>query len=255
MNFIEDLLTRFKNGEVDFQDALKSLKELPFEDLGHTKVDHHRVLRQGVPEVIYGENKTDKQIVEIATSLHNKHGYFLATRCAESVFEILQKTISGLEYEPESRILYKTPENLKQQGLIYVITAGTSDIPIAKEAVITARLSGSKVEEVFDIGAAGIHRLYSFKEELEKANVIVAAAGMDGVLPGLTAGLLSKPVIALPTDCGYGTSFGGITPLLTMLNSCSSGIGVVNVNNGFGAGALAHRINSLTFEKHEEIGR
>lgn len=247
MNFIEDLLKRFKNDEVNFEEALQTLKELPFEDLGHTKVDHHRVLRQGTPEVIYGENKTDQQIEDIACSLHEKHGYFLATRCSASVFARLKEKITGVEYLEDARILYKAPENLEPKGLIYVITAGTSDIPIAKEASITARLSGSKVEEVFDIGAAGIHRLYAFKEELEKANVIVAAAGMDGVLPGLTAGLISKPVIALPTDCGYGTSFGGITPLLTMLNSCSSGLGVVNVNNGFGAGALAHRINALTF--------
>ncbi|MBF0275099.1 MAG: nickel pincer cofactor biosynthesis protein LarB [Nitrospinae bacterium] len=245
MNFIEELLRDFKTGTKSEEEVLKQLKELPFEDLQHTKVDHHRLLRQGIPEVIYCKNKTHKQIKEIALSLYQKAGFFMATRCKKEVFEELKEHIPNIMFDEDASLMYKEPEKCEEKGLVYVITAGTSDIPVAREASITLRICGSKVKEVFDIGAAGIHRLYSFKEELETANVIVAIAGMDGVLPGLTASLISKPVVAVPTDCGYGSSFKGITPLLTMLNSCASGIGVVNINNGFGAGTLAHRINCL----------
>ncbi len=243
MSFIKEILSQLQQGGLSVEEALRKLEGLPFEDLGHSRLDHHRELRQGVPEVIYAEHKTDKQVCELAGALLKKQGYFLASRASLRCAEYVRERIPQVCYDGDARFLYIAPPAGKKVGLITVISAGTSDYPVAKEAVLTAELCGNHVREFFDCGVAGLHRLLDVREQLADSRVIIAVAGMDGVLPGLIAGLVKVPVIGVPTDCGYGTAFGGVSPLLTMLNSCASGLSVVNINNGFGAAIAAHRIN------------
>jgi NCAIR mutase (PurE)-related protein len=241
------LLKNVRSGNTSVEQALTRLKSLPFEDLGFTRIDHHRSLRKGFPEVIWGEGKTVPQMITILKQLKSKGQNVLITRLDQKKARAIQKVFPKSHYHPRSRVLtYLThPVRISGRGTILVITAGTTDIPVAEEAVITAELMGNRVETLFDAGVAGIHRLLSEKKKLDSARVLIVVAGMEGALPSVVGGLVDRPVIAVPTSVGYGASFGGITALLAMLNSCASGVAVVNIDNGFGAGYIASLINRL----------
>jgi hypothetical protein len=242
---LEDLLKKVKSGKIMLDEAITQLKLLPFEDLGFTRIDHHRSLRKGFPEVIWGEGKTSEQILPIIRQLKRKGQNILITRLDEKKARAIQKVFSKSQYYPRSRVLTHLthPVESEGKGTILVITAGTTDIPVAEEAAVTAQFMGNRVETLYDVGVAGIHRLLSERVRLEAARVLIVAAGMEGALPSVVGGLVNRPVIAVPTSVGYGTSFGGITALLAMLNSCASGVAVVNIDNGFGAGYMASLIN------------
>jgi NCAIR mutase (PurE)-related protein len=244
---IEDLLKKVRSEKVTLDEAIMRLKSLPYEDLGFTRIDHHRSLRKGFPEVIWGEGKTSGQILLIMKQLKRKGQNILITRMEEKKAKAVEKIFSKSQYYPRSKVLtYLThPVKSKGKGTILVITAGTTDIPVAEEAAVTAQFMGNRVETLYDVGVAGIHRLLSERERLEAASVLVVVAGMEGALPSVVGGLVDRPVIAVPTSVGYGTSFGGITALLAMLNSCASGVAVVNIDNGFGAGYMASLINQV----------
>lgn len=239
---ILELLQSVKSGAVDINLALKSLKDLPYEDIGTAKIDHHRLLRQGVPEVVFTQGKTPEQAVAIARKLYEKSGRLLMTRATKEIFELLN--IKDAVFHPASGIVMAGGQKRKK-GNVLVISAGTSDIPIAEEAMLTASFLGSKTTALYDVGVAGIHRLLDKRELFDKARVVIVVAGMEGALPSVVGGLTDKPVVAVPTSVGYGTSLGGLTALFAMLNSCVPGIGVMNIDNGFGAGCLAHKINTL----------
>ena len=244
---IDDLLNSFKEGRINKEDALLKVKEIYFEDIGFAKIDHHRLLRRDFPEVIYGAGKTPEQVLEIAKKILNYSPVLLVTRTTVETYNILKKEIKNLEFNHKSNIIY-TPLDIPDDKLgegITVICAGTSDISVADEAAVTSYLMENKVIKIYDIGVAGIHRLTSFKDELNQSNVIIAVAGMEGALPGVLSSMVNCPVIGVPTSKGYGTSFKGISPLLTMLNSCSPGVVVVNIDNGFGAGYAAGIINRM----------
>jgi NCAIR mutase (PurE)-related protein len=242
---LEQLLKKVKSGETSVEEALGSLKTLPFEDLGFARIDHHRAIRRGFPEVIWGEGKSGVQILTIMKQMREKGQNILATRVDPAKARAIRKVVPEALYAPRSRVLtcLTHPVDVVGKGTILVITAGTTDIPVAEEARITAEMMGNRVETLFDVGVAGIHRLLSERGRLEAARVLIVAAGMEGALPSVVGGLVDRPVIAVPTSVGYGTSFGGVTALLGMLNSCASGVGVVNIDNGFGAGYLASLIN------------
>lgn len=243
---IRKLLEDVKNGSTSVDSALSELKLLPFEDLGFAKVDHHRKLRTGYPEVIYCQGKTVEQIKSITARLMEKDNNIMATRAGRDVYEgILELTPDAVYYEAARIVVVKKREPLLSEKVIAVVTAGTSDIPVAEEAAVTAETMGNRVNRIYDVGVAGIHRLLAKAEELTQANVLIVVAGMEGALASVVGGLVDKPVIAVPTSIGYGSNFGGLSALLTMLNSCASGIGVVNIDNGFGAGYLASVINKL----------
>jgi NCAIR mutase (PurE)-related protein len=244
---LEDLLRNVKAGKTSIDEAINQLKSLPFEDLGYARVDHHRSLRKGFPEVIWGEGKSHGQIVSIMKQLKRKSQNILITRLDERKARTIQKIFPKSQYHPQSKVLTYPTHPLKSEGkgTILVITAGTTDIPVAEEAFITAQFMGNRVETLYDVGVAGIHRLLSERERLEAARVLVVVAGMEGALPSVVGGLVDRPVIAVPTSVGYGTSFGGITALLAMLNSCASGVAVVNIDNGFGAGYMASLMNRM----------
>jgi NCAIR mutase (PurE)-related protein len=244
---LEDLLKKVKSGKVMLDEAITQLKLLPFEDLGFTRIDHHRSLRKGFPEVIWGEGKTSRQILPIMRQLKTKDQNILITRLDEKKARAIQKVFSKSQYYPRSRVLTYLTHSVKPggKGIILVITAGTTDIPVAEEAAVTAQFMGNRVETLYDVGVAGIHRLLSERVKLEAASVLIVAAGMEGALPSVVGGLVNRPVIAVPTSIGYGTSFGGVTALLAMLNSCASGVAVVNIDNGFGAGYMASLINRI----------
>jgi len=242
---LEGLLQKVKSGETSIEEALGQLKSLPFEDLGFARIDHHRSLRKGFPEVIWGQGKTPDQILSIMKQLRAKDQNVLVTRLEEESAKAIRKAFPKSEYYPRSRVLtfLTHPVEPIGRGKILVITAGTTDIPVAEEAAITATLMGNRVETLYDVGVAGIHRLLSEREKLESAQVLIVVAGMEGALPSVVGGLVDRPVIAVPTSIGYGTSFGGVAALLAMLNSCASGVAVVNIDNGFGAGYIASLIN------------
>lgn len=237
------LLQRVQGGHVSVPQAIRQLRTLPFEDLGFASVDHHRSLRQGFPEVILCAGKTPAQISAIARKLLKAGGPFLATRVTPANARSLKRLARKAVYHEMARMVSLADSARKKQGLILIVTAGTSDIPVAEEAKVTAEVMGSRVQTLYDVGVAGLHRLLDRQESLHQARVIIVVAGMDGVLPSVVGGLVDRPIVAVPTSQGYGANFGGLAPLLTMLNACSSGIGVVNIDNGFGAGCLAHRIN------------
>jgi pyridinium-3,5-biscarboxylic acid mononucleotide synthase len=249
MNFrkLEDLLKKVKSGKTSIDEAIAQLKFLPFEDLGYARIDHHRSLRKGFPEVIWGEGKNSGQILSIMKELRRKGQNILVTRLEEQKARAVQKIFPKSQYHPTSKVLtYLThPVKPEGKGTILVITAGTTDIPVAEEAAITAQIMGNRVETIYDAGVAGIHRLLSERERLQAAHVLIVVAGMEGALPSVVGGLVDRPVIAVPTSIGYGTSFGGIAALLTMLNSCASGVAVVNIDNGFGAGYMASLMNRM----------
>lgn len=241
------LLENYKEEKINKEDAISKIKEMYFEDIGFAKIDHHRLLRRDFPEVIYGTGKTPEQILEIAKKILNYSPVLLVTRTTIETFKLLKKEIKNIKFNSRSNIIY-TPLDIPDGNLsegITVICAGTSDISVAEEAAVTAYLMKNKVRKIYDVGVAGIHRLVSFKDELNRSNVIIAVAGMEGALPGVVSSMVDCPVIGVPTSVGYGTSFKGISPLLTMLNSCSPGVVVVNIDNGFGAGYAAGIINRV----------
>jgi NCAIR mutase (PurE)-related protein len=244
---IEELLKRVRSGKTSIDEAIVQLKSLPFEDLGYARIDHHRSLRKGFPEVIWGEGKSPNQILSIMKEMKRRGQNILITRLDERKAKGIQKAFPKCRYSPRSKVLTYLihPVRSEGKGTILVITAGTTDIPVAEEAVITAQFMGNHVETLYDVGVAGIHRLLSERERLEGARVLVVVAGMEGALPSVVGGLVDRPVIAVPTSVGYGTSFGGITALLAMLNSCASGVAVVNIDNGFGAGYMASLMNRI----------
>ncbi len=237
-------MENFKEGRVDADDVLKSRRELPHQDLGYAKVDHHRSLRKGFPEVVFGQGKTHEQILEISKALLGHSEILLITRVGREAFENLHSRIPDAVYHEKARaVVVDRRRNAKAMPGVAVISAGTADIPVAEEAAVTAEAMGSGVERLYDVGVAGVHRLLSNLSTMQSAKVIVAVAGMEGALPSVGGGLVSVPVIAVPTSVGYGASFQGIAPLLTMLNTCAPGVCVVNIDNGFGAGYLAAIIN------------
>lgn len=244
--YLEKLLLAVKNGDMDISRAVDQLRDLPFTDLGYARVDNHRSLRKGFSEVVYCQGKSREQIKGIVQELTRNNENILLTRVSEEVYQVLEQMGLPVIYHPLAHLaIIKQREIMKSQGVILVITAGTSDIPVAEEAALTAEVLGNTVERLYDVGVAGVHRLLAYREQIEKARVIIVAAGMEGALASLVGGLVDKPVIAVPTSIGYGASFGGLAALLAMLNSCASGIGVVNIDNGFGAGYLASTINQL----------
>ena len=242
---IKEIMLGLVNKKLDVDDAIKKLKFMPFEDLGFAKIDHHRALRKGFPEVVFCQNKTVQQVASIVKKLASNNVDVIATRATEEMFKEVKKYVKNAQYNKISKtiIIKKSKNKISKGGKILVLSAGTSDINVAEEAAIVAEVMGNKVEKLYDVGVAGIHRLLNNKEKLSDANVLIVVAGMDGVLPSVVSGLMDKPIIAVPTSVGYGASFRGIAPLLTMLNSCSPGVVVVNIDNGFGAGYFASLIN------------
>jgi NCAIR mutase (PurE)-related protein len=237
---LEDILRLVSEGKRSVGEALRDLKHLPYEDISFAKIDHHRHLRQGVPEVIFGAGKTVAQVIRIAKAMHRKGGRFLITKATRRIHSALG--IKGAVYHPASHLITSGEEKQKKGGVL-VMTAGTSDIAVAEEAAVTASFLGSRVDTLYDVGIAGLHRLMDKTDKIEKARVLVIAAGMEGALPSVVGGMTDRPIVAVPTSTGYGTSLGGLTALFAMLNSCVPGIAVVNIDNGFGAGCLAHKIN------------
>lgn len=243
---LKGLLEQVRSGTVEVDSALEKLRHLPFEDLGYAKVDHHRALRHGMPEVILGKGKTPEQVLGIASKLLERSSNVLITRADTMMYAMVKESLPEAEFFPLSKaIRFWRDKTVKGKGVIAVVCAGTSDIPVAEEAQITAEVMGNEVDVIHDIGVAGIHRLMSNRERLTKARVVVVCAGMEGALPSVVGGLVSVPVIAVPTSVGYGASFQGLAALLGMLNSCASNVTVVNIDNGFGAGYVASLINRL----------
>ncbi len=264
---IKEILQSIRKNKINIDDAVEKLKNLPYEDIGFAKIDHHRAIRRGFPEVVFCQSKTIKQVAEIIKRMAANNGV-LATRATKEMFDAVKKIFKNAEYNEMARtIVIKNSNNPESQKIsnknisniknnnnkikneknnfkkVIVISAGTSDIPVAEEAAVTAEMFGSDVERLYDVGVAGIHRLLSHKNKIEAADAVIVVAGMDGALPSVVSGLVDKPVIAVPTSVGYGASFKGIGPLLTMLNACSPGIVVVNIDNGFGAGYFAGLIS------------
>ena len=241
-NKLKQILEPLRSGNISVEDAIRKLKHLPYEDISFAKVDHHRLLRQGVPEVILAAGKTEDQVIAIAKAMYKKNKSFLISRATKRIHSRLK--IKKATYHPASGMI-SIGEHEKKKGNILILTAGTSDIPVADEAAVTCSFLGSRVNTAYDVGVAGLHRLMGNKDLMREARVIIVVAGMEGALPSVVGGMTDKPVIAVPTAVGYGTSFGGITALFAMLNSCVPGIAVMNIDNGFGAGVLAHKINTL----------
>ncbi len=244
---LRNLLNKVKSGEVDVDGAVSTLKTLPYENLGFAKVDNHRCLRQGAPEVVYGEGKSPVQIAAIVDVLVKNGNNVLVTRTSSEAFKAVKKKHRGAVFHGDARIIkvLRKKKAEKNRGLVLVVSAGTSDIPVAEEAAITSEVLGNRTERLYDVGVAGVHRLLDNISLIKAATVLVVVAGMEGALPSVVGGLVDKPVIAVPTSVGYGASFQGISALLGMLNSCSSGVSVVNIDNGFGAGYIANLINRM----------
>jgi len=242
-NDLAAILEAVRTSELSVDDAVTRLATLPFEDIGFARVDHHRAVRTGVPEVVFCPGKTAAQVVRIFTTLAARWRPVVATRATEAVFLQVKQAVPDASYDAEARIVFVPDPDAGEVGLVVVASAGTADLPVAQEAARTARLMGAKVETLWDIGVAGVHRLVPNLELLRRARVIVVAAGMEGALPSVIAGLVGRPVIGVPTSIGYGTAFGGITAMLGMLTSCAAGVSVVNIDNGFGAGYIAALIN------------
>ncbi|MDR4509409.1 MAG: nickel pincer cofactor biosynthesis protein LarB [Candidatus Brocadiaceae bacterium] len=241
---IKLLLENYKAGKIAQDEILAKIRDLPFKDIGFAKVDSHRKIRCGFPEVIFCMGKTPEQVVKIVEHIVSEGHDMLATRANTAVYEVVSREFSEAVYHEQARaITIRKTRREPNPGLILIITAGTSDIPVAEEARVTADIMGNTVQVLYDVGVAGIHRLMKSHEDLRKANVIIVVAGMEGALASVVGGLVDCPVIGVPTSIGYGTSFGGIAPLLSMLNSCASGVSVVNIDNGFGAAYTASLIN------------
>jgi NCAIR mutase (PurE)-related protein len=242
---IVKLFKLIKSGKLDINDALREFKSMPYDDLGFAKFDTHRDLRKGFPEVIFCKGKSTEQIEKIVRKVKDKIKPLILTKADRKIYKIIKKISPGAVYYEKAGIIAasKSGSRKKSNKLILIITAGTADIPVAEEAAVISELMGNRVERLYDVGVAGLHRLLGKIETIFKANVLVVVAGMEGALPSIISGLVDKPVIAVPTSVGYGANFKGIAPLLTMLNSCAPGVAVVNIDNGFGAGYLAGMIN------------
>ncbi|UCH71668.1 MAG: nickel pincer cofactor biosynthesis protein LarB [Thermoplasmatales archaeon] len=237
-------LQDFKSGKINIEEIMDKIKSLPYEDLGFAKIDTHRSLRKGFPETIFCQGKTIPQIIRIIEKMYEKNSNILATKANKKIYNNVKKIYSDAEYNDLAKTIIINREKQKlKKGKILIITAGTSDIPVAEEAVVTAEIMGNKVEKVYDVGVAGIHRLFDIKDKIFDSSVIIVVAGMEGALASIVGGLSNKPIIAVPTSVGYGASFKGVAPLLTMMNSCADGVVVVNIDNGFGAGYFASLIN------------
>jgi NCAIR mutase (PurE)-related protein len=240
------LLEKFRAGQVGRDEVVRAFQAAPVADLGFANVDLHRALRKNFPEVIFGSGKTAEQVAAIATRLAKDEKRLLITRIGKEHVRVLRRKLRPVVHHELARcVTYEKSRLAKRRGVIAVVAAGTSDLPVAEEAAVTADIMGNKIERIYDVGVAGLHRLLLRLGQIQKANVIVAVAGMEGALPSVIAGLVNKPVIAVPTSIGYGASFGGLAALLAMLNSCGSGLTVVNIDNGFGAGYAASQINAL----------
>jgi len=251
MKRLREILELVARGELSPADAEEALSFLPYEDLKFAKLDYHRGLRKHFPEVIYGPGKTLEELEKILRSFLDKGERVLVTRLSREKAERLKQKFPSLEYHARARILCSPPEGLPERGFILLLAAGTADLPVLEEAALCTRLFGNRVETLIDVGVAGVHRLLSHLDLLRKARAIICVAGMEGALPSLVAGLVDAPVIAVPTSSGYGANFGGLAPLLTMLNSCAPGIAVVNIDNGFGAAYFASLINQLPRAREE----
>lgn len=240
-------------GRLSSDEALERLRYLPYEDLGYAKLDHHRGLRQGLPEVVFGLGKSPAQLRGILERLSPRTDRLLVTRVDQAAWEYVRDVAPGATYHADARAIVRDslPDEGRKPGVL-VVSAGTADVPVAEEACLTAELMGHRVERLYDVGVAGIHRLLAHTPQLRAANVTVVVAGMEGALPSVVAGLVDRPVVAVPTSIGYGASFGGLAPLLAMLNSCATGVAVVNIDNGFGAGYMAASINDLAWKGHTD---
>jgi pyridinium-3,5-biscarboxylic acid mononucleotide synthase len=244
---IAAVLQLFRDGNLTMDDAVGKLKLLPYEDLEFAKIDHHRVVRQGFPEVIFCQGKTVEQVVQIVDCLCQYPHNILATRASQEMYDAVKAVMPSAQYSVPAKLITISREALPvdKERFVLLLTAGTSDIPVAEEAALTAEIMGNQVKRVYDVGVAGIHRLLAQQQLMQAANVVVVAAGMEGALASVVGGLVAKPVIAVPTSIGYGANFGGLSALLSMLNSCAAGVAVVNIDNGFGAGRLASIINHM----------
>lgn len=248
---LQALLEQVRGGALSVETAEAELtawmRQTPFEDVGFARIDHHRPNRQGFPEVVFGEGKTPNQVAEIAIRIVETGQPLLVTRTDADTFAAVRDRVSGAQFHESARIISHSPDELPTgYGTILVVSAGTSDQRVAEEAAITSQIMGNRIERLYDVGVAGLHRLLAERSRLEQARIIIVVAGMEGALPSVVGGLVSAPVIAVPTSIGYGASFKGVAALLSMLNSCATGVAVVNIDNGFGAGALASKINHLS---------
>lgn len=243
----KEVLEQVKNGAMSVEEADRFFQEKPYEDLGYAKLDLHRRTRSGYPEVVFCQGKENAYLTGIFKTLYEKNGLVMGTRASSEQAELVKEVLPSAEYDPVSRILKAaaTGSILPQKGRIAVCSGGTADIAAAEEAAQTAEFFGARVDRIYDVGVSGLHRLLSRLEQIRKANVVIAVAGMEGALAGVLAGLVENPVIAVPTSVGYGANFGGVSALLTMINSCANGITVVNIDNGYGAGYVASQINRL----------
>ena len=246
---VHKMLEQVKAGQLDIAEAEEKLKDLPYEDLGYAKLDHHRKLRSGFGETIFCQGKPDPYLKEIFLKFYERDGEVLGTRASKEQYELIRSLVPAAVYDPISRIVKVEKPDKEHVGCVAVCTGGTADIPVAEEAAQTAEYFGTKVGRIYDVGVAGIHRLLSQRERISKANCIIAVAGMEGALGTVIAGLADAPVIAVPTSVGYGASFHGLSALLTMINSCANGISVVNIDNGYGAGYIATQINRMAVKK------
>jgi hypothetical protein len=242
---LKDLSEGRTTVEVVASEITAKLREQPFEDLGFAKIDHHRAIRQGFPEVVLGLGKTPDQLAAIAAQIASRNHPLLMTRVEEAAWEAVEVAVPGAKYHPIARCITLAREVVPGAGTIVLCSAGTSDIPVAEEAAVTAELLGNTVDRIYDVGVAGIHRVFAQRDRLESARVVIVVAGMEGALPSVVAGMVGVPVIGVPTSVGYGASFGGVAALLGMLNSCANGVSVVNIDNGYGAGCIASMINHL----------
>ncbi len=253
---LKSLLDQVAHGATSADEAFGRLRDLPFEDLGFAHIDHHRTLRRGFPETIFRQGKTPAQTVTIAERLIEAGSLVLATRVDETTAAALRQRFPKADHDAVARTVVIRADDaaaVTEIGLVLVLSAGTSDLPVAQEAIVTARTMGARTEGIFDVGVAGIHRLLAYRERLREARVVVVAAGMEGALASVVGGLVEAPVVAVPTSVGYGASFGGVSALLTMLNSCASGVLVVNIDNGYGAGYAAALINNRSIDPTQEI--
>ena len=244
---IKEILENLKENKISIEQAEKEIKNNQYEDLGYAKIDHNRKERSGVGEVVFCQNKPDEFLSKIYKAIYEEDNEVLGTRATQKQYELVKKDIPNVEYDNISRIL-KIEKKKDKVGNIVICTGGTADIPVAEEAAQTAEFFGSKVERIYDVGVAGIHRILSQREKLDKANCIIVVAGMEGALASVVAGLVKVPVIAVPTSVGYGANFGGLAALLSMINSCANGIATVNIDNGYGAGYIANQINKLAIK-------
>lgn len=242
---LEQLLTDVHNGSVSVEEAMRQLRRQPFEEMGYAKLDTHRKLRSGFPEVVFCSGKEDEHLCSIFTRLYEQEGEVLGTRAGREQYDMLKAIFPDISYDPVSRIVKLESNKKEKEGLIALCTAGTADIAVAEEAAQTAEFFGSRVERIYDVGVSGLHRLLSRLELIQSANCIIAVAGMEGALGSVIGGLVDKPVIAVPTSVGYGANLNGLSALLTMINSCANGVAVVNIDNGYGAGYIATQINRI----------